>query len=455
MQRTHLFSRPALLPLGLGSACLLSLSSVSAAQSAPTAPLHRVNAHEPHLVVRLLPGQSPDALAASLGGTVLRSRPAQGIHLIDVPGASTSVAESLAWALKGLPTVLYSEVDQIVDPPESLTCEVPETSLAAMQCTVPFIDGAPAPGTYGMQAAVEQISASEATALATGIPMVVAVIDTGLDLSHPLFENRIAPGGYDYVLGLEGGADVGNGLDDDGDGAIDEAVGHGSHVAGLVALVDPAAMILPMRALDGDGYGSAFLVASAIYDAVDSGATTINLSLSTRLGCNVLAEALMYAEYRGVDVITSSGNSGDDVQFPGCFQPADYPSLDPTWLPAGTVLTGANLLTVAGVDIDDAKPVFACSGPEVDLVAPGVDVYSAHMGGEYAWWSGTSMSSGLAAGSVSYLKSIWSQGSHSGSAQELLQATTDNIDAKNPGLSGKLGTGRIDLEEAVKQLLGI
>lgn len=436
--------------LSLACACLLGTQSESQALASPV-----IDPTDSHLVVRLLPGTDPGPLASALRGRTVRSRDAQGLHLIHIPGATAAQLEAASGVLSNLPTVLYAEADEDADPPESKGCGLPDGEAAAQQCTVAFTDGTPSVTSYTAQYALAQIQGDEAHALATGVPIVIAVIDSGLDLAHPLFAGRIAPGGWDYLLDVPGGADVANGLDDDGDSAVDEGAGHGSHVAGLAILADPAALIMPLRVLDSDGNGSAFLVACAIYDAVDAGAHVINLSLSTRHQCDVIAEALMYAEYHGVEVVTSSGNAGPITMFPGDYDPAAYTHLNPTWLPTGTTLTGANLTTVLAIDDQSIKPDFATYGPQVDVATGGVDVYSAQLGGKYAWWSGTSMSSGLAAGSISFLLSIWGQGSYAGSASALLIEEADELDTLNPAYAGQLGSGRVNLLSAASTLLGL
>jgi len=82
-----------------------------------------------------------------------------------------------------------------------------------------------------------------------------------------------------------------------------------------------------------------------------------------------------------------------------------------------------------------------------------VSVYSSQMNGNMAWWSGTSMSSGVASGAVSFLLSVWGHGSYPGSPIQLLKTTADNIDSDNPGCTGKLGAGEIQLHAALMVLL--
>jgi subtilisin family serine protease len=177
-----------------------------------------------------------------------------------------------------------NEVDQCGQQPGGGTAH-------PQQCTVGFVDGTPTSGEYTGQSAVNQIHANTAQAIPHPFAVVVAVIDTGVDMGHPLFAGKLHSYGWDFVDGHQGGWDLPNGVDDDNDGLVDEAVGHGTHIAGSVLLVDPKCRILPVRALDSDGAGSGYRVAESIFYAVDAGANVINLSLSFQvLSGAVIAE---------------------------------------------------------------------------------------------------------------------------------------------------------------------
>lgn len=432
----------------------LAASALAQLPDSPSPDLARVP-YGPHLVVRLLPGVAIEPLAAALGTQVVQSDPLHGLHLLASPsGISADAVEALATAIKGFPTVSYAEVDEPTDPPEIASCS-PGGATGIQQCTIAFIDFAMDPGTYNAQYANNMIQATAAQGFASGTastPLLVAVVDTGADMTHPLIGSHLVAG-YDFLTGAPGGADIGDGIDNDGDGLIDEGRGHGTHVAGLILLADPNARIMPLRALDSDGNGSAFFVAQAIYKAVDAGAAVINLSLSTRNPCNVIAEALMYAEIHGVTVVASAGNAGADPLFPASYHAGDYPK--PTWLPAGAVLKGENVVAVASVNANLSKASFSCLGPEVDLTAPGVNSYSAYINSQMAWWSGTSMSAGLASGSFSFLLSLWGQGSYAGTPLQLLQESASDklYDYNPPACAGKLGAGMIQLQTAAQVLL--
>ena len=104
----------------------------------------------------------------------------------------------------------------------------------------------PAPGMD--QYANEHLDLPLARELSTGSGMVVAVLDTGVQLDHPALAPHLVAG-YDFVDNDTMPADEGNGLDDDGDELVDETVGHGTHVAGIVLLVAPESQIMPLRVL--------------------------------------------------------------------------------------------------------------------------------------------------------------------------------------------------------------
>ena len=101
---------------------------------------------------------------------------------------------------------------------------------------------------------------------------MVAVIDTGVQSDHPELAGKMTAG-YDFVDMDGTPGDVGDGRDNDSDGEADEMVGHGTHVAGIVALAAPDARIMPIRALDTEGRGTTFGIARAIRFATTTART--------------------------------------------------------------------------------------------------------------------------------------------------------------------------------------
>lgn len=233
------------------------------------------------------------------------------------------------------------------------------------------------------QYALDRLGISEAHATTRGAGVTVAVIDTGVQLDHPALAANLLPNGYDFVDGDDDPSDVGDGLDDDEDGQVDEAIGHGSHVAGIVLLVAPEASILPIRALNADGVGEVYGVAMAIEYAVAHGADVINLSLGTELQTDLLTDVVRAAAQAGVLVVAAAGNTSSAAP--------EYPAADPC------------AVGVTAVDYEDRLAPQASYGQWVDLAAPGESIYSALEANGYGWWSGTSMAAPFVSGQAALL----------------------------------------------------
>jgi subtilisin family serine protease len=288
---------------------------------------------------------------------------------------------------------------------------------------IAFFDGDPTPAEYFDQPAMAALDVASLYPLLSGNLSVVAVIDTGIDASHSMLAGRVLPFGHDFVDGDNDPSEVANGLDDDGDGQIDEAWGHGTHVAGTIALMNPDARILPLRILDSDGNGTSFAVAEAVAFAVASGADVINLSLGMNGVSEAVRKAIYEAHEANVIVLAAAGNAAAQlVQFPA---------------------RADDVVAVAAVDQFDQKTSFSSFGPAVEVSAPGDRIYSTMPGDQYAWWSGTSMATAVASGAVSLLHSL--SGDPFGiEADKLLGDSSYPIDGANPLYYDLLGDGRID-----------
>jgi subtilisin family serine protease len=257
-----------------------------------------------------------------------------------------------------------------------------------------------------------------------GAGAVVAVLDTGVQHAHPLLAGSLAPLGYDFVDDDLHPEDEANGLDEDGDGLVDEAWGHGTHVAGIVRLVAPEAAILPLRVLNSDGRGNNFRTAQAVAYATARGADAINLSLGTTEPSLLLREVVLAAARQGTLVVAAAGNLGADIP--------QYPAAD------------ACAIGVTAVNDQDRKASFASYGAWVGVAAPGVSVYSSVPVDGYAWWSGTSMATPFVAGQVALLRGL-NPSLTLDEAGALIASTAASLDRNNPLYRGQLGAGRIDL----------
>lgn len=208
---------------------------------------------------------------------------------------------------------------------------------------------------------------------ATKRNVIVAVIDSGLDLKH-----QDAP---EYIWKNENEI-PGNGLDDDGNGYVDDVngwnfldnnndvtdlAGHGSFVTGIIAAktnngfgmagINPGAVIMPIKVANEDGATNSFFIARAIYYAVDNGAEVINLSLGARVRSRLEEMALNYAWQKGVFVAAAAGNVGEDIQEHG---PASQ--------------RGA--FAVGSIDFEGNRSTISNFGANNGLLAPGDRIIS-------------------------------------------------------------------------------
>ena len=261
---------------------------------------------------------------------------------------------------------------------------------------------------YREQWAPEAMHLAQAQLITQGAGIRVAVLDTGVDLSHPALAGKLLPG-RDFV-------DGDNDPSEEGDRS-NAGFGHGTHVAGLVALVAPAAKIVPVRVLDAEGRGDVWMLAEALAWAIDpdgnpatdDGAHVVNMSLGT-LDRTRIVDALMTlsacaipkpgpkpdtdytdagydadkarcAAHGGAVITAAAGNEGND-------KAKEYPAAE-----------GVYGLLPVGASADNHRLAdFSNSGSWVDVAAPGDHITSTVPGGLYGTWSGTSMASPLAAG---------------------------------------------------------
>lgn len=273
-----------------------------------------------------------------------------------------------------------------------------------------------------IQYAWEMIEAFDGWAISQGSPnVVVAVIDTGVQLDHPDLQAKLVAG-YDFV---------------ENDTTPDDEQGHGTHVAGTVAAVTnngigvagtcPLCKLMPVRVLDAAGYGSDLDVANGIVYAADHGAQVINMSLGGDAPATVLENAVDYAWNKGVLVACAAGNSGynDDDN------PLQYPSYY------------GNCLAVGATDSWDERAYYSTYGQWVDIAAPGDYIFSTMLGSDYELLSGTSMATPHVAGVAGLLAS---QGLSQAQIRDRLQRTADPI----AGTGEYWSNGRLNLLRAVR-----
>ncbi len=202
-----------------------------------------------------------------------------------------------------------------------------------------------------------------------GAGIKVAVIDTGVDTSHPMFAGRLAPKEEwkDFVDADQNPSDTAG-----------YAFGHGTGVAGLVVQLAPRATILPIRVLNGDGSGDILSVIAGIDWAVQKGAQVINLSLGAFDDVSALKTVVEYAASRGVYIVTSAGNQGaSSITYPAAYAKGAQDS---------------HIISVGSLGADSKITSFSNHSPELEWAIPGDAVYSAYPGNQIARYAGTSFS---------------------------------------------------------------
>jgi hypothetical protein len=273
-------------------------------------------------------------------------------------------------------------------------------------------------GDMDAQLAATALQLSETRPVATGSGVKVAIIDGGVNLTHPYFAEQtgdLVPV-WDYV---------------DGDSLpVDEAgganSGHGTFVAGITRLVAPDADLLIYRVLDTAGFGDGFTISAAVLHAIDDGCRVINLSLGMTGMHDGLDDALKLARQRDILVVAAAGNDSTDA-------PSDF------LFPASRDYC----LAVAALDSTLLKADFSNYGVDVDVCAPGTRVYAPYLEDLYAWWDGTSFSAPFVTGLAALLKQQNPVASWDNLYNSISSSARD-VDTLNPAYAGLLGTGQID-----------
>ena len=448
--RDRLFNRlPALLALlALGAALVAAVPPGVRAQP----PLRVVPGEV--LVLPPLPGSasgkpgssSPALTASSVGALAARA------------GLSVASVTPIAVSGGGF-TLRYTNS---LDPglAAALLAEDPSVGYAGPNHVLPFTGEVPDDPWYSSQTELHGIGVPEAWESTRGAGILIAIVDTGLDLLHPDLVGRLAvneaeaagePGvdddgngyvddvhGFDFTdaPGLPG---VGDYLDRDGDPQDD--YGHGTSVAGVAAAtrnngegiagVAPEASLLAVRAglrtsipllpavLEEDD------AAAGVIYAADNGAHIINLSFGDVVDAPVLREAVRHATDRGVLVVASSGNQSNTAPF--------FPSAYPRVFSIGAS-TPARM-----------RAPFSVFGTDLDLLAPGVGVLAPDLSGGYNRMSGTSFSSPISAGAAALVWSLHPEWT----ADQVIWRLKLTADREQEGWDFETGWGILNVAAAV------
>ena len=349
------------------------------------------------LVLKMKPGHTLDEINLIFGTIEAQHLVQTDVYLVNT--ATSTNLDSLAALIESTNAVAFCHPNYTIDP------------LQPVQSSLPVSDELGS-GSFAEQAAATRLSLAATHEFSTGANIRVAVLDGGIDYTHPALQNY-AVSGYDYV-------------DDDAD-AMDVPGGpnggHGTFVSGVVHLVAPNAEIRAYRVTDINGESDGYLVAEAILQAVDDQCQVINLSMVTNGVHEAIAEAIAYAAEHEVLVVVAAGNGHDGG--------AAYPASD------------SNAFCVAALDTADQLADFSNYGDYIDICAPGVEIYSAYLDHGYAWWGGTSFAAPFVAAQAALLLEYDSTATRQ-SIIDAISATADDIYDANGEYVGQLGAGLID-----------
>ena len=372
------------------------------------------------VLVKFKDGTSDTSIQSELrnqNSQILRKINRTGTLVLNV--SDKNVTNVIA-SLKRNPRVEYVEEDAIATvmdyPTTSPNDEYYTTNQWGLENTGQIIAGST--GTVDAD-----IDAQDAWKVTTGSSVAVAILDTGIDESHPDLAGKVIQS-----------------QNFSNSPSVDDFFGHGTHVSGIVAAntnnttgtagVCPDCTLLNVKVLGDTGSGSYSGIASGITWAADNGAKVINMSLGGSARSSTLEAAVKYAWSKGVVIVAAAGNSGNPMKiYPGSY---------------------TNVIAVASTNNKDKKSNFSSYGSWVDVAAPGENIFSllpthsSVMGTNYGFASGTSMATPMTAGEAAL---IWStpRGTSAVAVRGRLESTADRVSA----LRSYVAKGRINAGRAV------
>lgn len=320
------------------------------------------------------------------------------VHIISVPA---NAEEAVVRALSKNPQIEFAELDM----------------LAELDATA--VNDPQSPSEWHLS----KIQTSTAWDYAKGEGVTIAILDTGVDGTHPDLVNQMIPG-YNAV---------------DGSSTTTDIFGHGTKVAGTAAATSNNAIgvasiawnskIMPVRVSNDSASGTAYTsdIARGLNWASDNGADVANISYNMT-GSASVTTAAQYMRNKGGVVVVSAGNNGVDPGY------TDNPAI----------------ISVSATDSNDAKASWSNYGAYVDVAAPGVSIVTTTKGGGYGGVSGTSFSSPATAGVVALIISANPNLTPTG-IEKILESSADKVAGVD--FHPYYGYGRINASTAVQQAL--
>ncbi len=325
------------------------------------------------------------------------------IHVYDIiPAIAIQIPEQALAGLRRNPLVVAIEPDLVV------------TALGKPSKPQPPQPPQPPTPTQLLPWGVDRIDAELAWSYSTGLGVKVAVVDTGIDYTHPDLKDN-CKGGVNILSSRR------SPMDDNG---------HGTHVAGIIAAsnnsigvvgVAPEASLYAVKVLGRSGSGWVTDIIKGLEWCVVNKMDVVNMSLGSPSDAPDFEKACNNARAAGVILVAAAGNEGSDVSYPAAYD---------------------SVIAVSATDKSNNVASWSNFGPEVDIAAPGVSIYSTYMGGGYATMSGTSMAAPHVAGTLALILSRFDL-SAAGAESKLL-TTADNLGSA--GWDELFGNGLVDAE---------
>ncbi len=348
---------------------------------------------EGRILVQPRAGVSEEKLAHILKQSKGRSKAAIGNLNVRIVSVPLKAEQAVARALSRNPHIKFAEVDALVEPV--------------------FIPNDPS---YGSQWHLPKVQAPSAWDLTQGEGVTVAVLDTGIDVDHPEFQDQLVAG-WNAVSQNSDIADVmGHGTSTAG--VIGAATNNANQVAGLAG----KSKIMPVRITNqSNGYAYYSDIARGLNWAADNGAQVANISYMVNSASSVTTAANYFRSKGGI-VVSSAGNNGTN---PGYGE-------------------NTSMITVSATTSSDAKASWSNYGNFVDVAAPGVSILTTKDGGGIGSTSGTSFSAPLTAAVVALIMAQNAELTIS-EVENILEDSADDL-----GSTLYFGAGRVNAAQAVQ-----